>query len=373
MSPPVQYHYNKFPPSDIDWSRLIPLLGPASAALARYNGTIAAIQNTSVLLTPLTTQEAVLSSKIEGTQATMGEVLEYEAEGDSQDLSIERKADINEVLNYRQAMWHALDLLDELPLCQRVIKESHRVLLSGVRGQGKSPGEYRRIPNWIGPAGCEIDNAKFVPISADKLPEAMNKWENFIHEEAPDRLVQLAFLHAEFEAIHPFLDGNGRLGRMCVPLFMFKTGLIHKPMFYISAFFEKNRDEYYERLLSISRDNDWTGWCEFFLLAVTVQAQKNQQKASDILYLYETKKTQFVDLTHSQYSIHALDFIFARPIFKSSHFTKNNDIPTPTAKRILNVLRKNELLITIRPSSGRRSAIYAFPELINTAEGHNVF
>ena len=364
MSAPAQYHYNKFPPSDIEWARLIPLLGPANAALARYDGTLAAMQNTSILLTPLMTQEAVLSSKIEGTQSTMGEVLEYEVENDSQILSQERKADINEILNYRQAMWHALKLLDKLPLCQRVIKESHRVLLAGVRGHGKSLGEYRKISNWIGPPGCEIDKAKFVPISADKLPEAMNKWEKFIYEDTPDRLVQLAFIHAEFEAIHPFLDGNGRLGRMFVPLFMFKMGLIHKPMFYISAFFEKNRDEYYESLLSISRDNDWTGWCEFFLRAVTVQAKRNQQKASDILQLYETKKTQFVDLTHSQFSIHALDFIFARPIFKSSHFTQNNDIPAPTAKRILNILRENQFLITIRPASGRRSAIYAFPELI---------
>jgi len=373
MSAPVQYHYNKFPPDNIEWQRLIPLLGPANAALARYDGTLAAIQNPSILLTPLTTQEAVLSSKIEGTQATMGEVLEYEAESDSQDLSQERKADINEVLNYRQAMWHALDLLEKLPLCQRVIKESHRVLLDSVRGHGKSPGEYRKIPNWIGQPGCAIDNAKFVPISADKLQDAMHKWENYIHEDAPDRLVQLAFIHAEFEALHPFLDGNGRLGRMCVPLFMFKTGLIHTPMFYISAFFEKNRDEYYERLLSISRDNDWTGWCEFFLQAVIVQAQNNQQKASDILQLYETKKIQLVGLTHSQYSIHALDFMFAHPIFKSSHFTQNTDIPTPTAKRILNVLRENKLLLTIRSASGRRSAIYAFSELINTAEGHDIF
>lgn len=346
---------------------------PGKCCFSKIRWDFSAIQNNSILLTPLTTQEAVLSSKIEGTQATMGEVLEYEAESDSSDLSQERKADINEVLNYRQAMWHALDLLEKLPLCQRVIKKTHSVLLDSVRGHGKSPGEYRKIPNWIGPPGCEFDDAKFVPISADKLQDAMNKWENYIHDDAPDRLVQLAFVHAEFEAIHPFLDGNGRLGRMCVPLFLFKTGLIHTPMFYISAFFEKNRDEYYERLLSISRDNDWTGWCEFFLHAVTVQAQNNQQKASDILKLYETKKTQFVDLTHSQYSIHALDFIFARPIFKSSHFTQNTDIPTPTAKRILNILRENKLLLTIRPASGSRSAIYAFPELINTAEGHDIF
>jgi Fic family protein len=221
MPDPVSYHYDKFPPQNIDWSRLIPLIGPANAALARYDATLEVIPNAALLLSPLTTQEAVLSSRIEGTQATMGEVLEYEAEGDSQDLPIERKEDINEVLNYWQAMRHAVELLEELPLCQRVIKEAHRILLNSVRGHGKAPGEYRQIPNWIGPPGCLIEEARYVPISADRLPEGMSTWERYIHEEVPDRLVQLAIIHAEFEAIHPFLDGNGRIGRMFVPLFMF--------------------------------------------------------------------------------------------------------------------------------------------------------
>jgi Fic family protein len=372
MASPVQYHYGKFPPANIDWTRLLPLIGPASAALARYDGTLAAIPNALVLLSPLTTQEAVLSSKIEGTQTTMGEVLEFEAEGDTEKISQERKADINEVLNYRKAMWHAVDLLKELPLCQRVIKEAHRVLLSGVRGNGKAPGEYRRTPNWIGPPGCELEDAKFVPISPEQLQDAMSKWEKYIHEKTQDDLVKLSIIHAEFEAIHPFLDGNGRLGRMCVPLFMNKIGLIHAPMFYISAFFEKNRDEYYERLLAISRDDDWTGWCEFFLKAVMNQAHENQVRASEILRLYEDKKKLMVDLTHSQYSIHALDFIFSRPIFKSSDFSRINEIPASTAKRILAVLRDNNILTTISEAKGRRSAVFAFRKLINIAEGRDV-
>ncbi|MFZ5906090.1 MAG: Fic family protein [Nitrospirota bacterium] len=372
MKRPVQYHYGKFPPSNIDWSRLIPLLGPASAALARYDGTLVAIPNVDILLSPLITQEAVLSSRIEGTQATMGEVLEYEAEGESQDIPLERKADINEVLNYRKAMWHAIKLLKDLPLCQRIVKEAHRVLLAGVRGQGKSPGEYRTIPNWIGPPGCTIEDATFVPISAAQLLDGMARWEKYIHEDAPDRLVQLAIIHAEFEAIHPFLDGNGRLGRMCVPLFMSKIGLIQAPMFYISAFFEKHREEYYDRLLAISRDDAWTEWCMFFLYAVTEQAKNNQHKVSEILKLYERKKDQIVEITHSQYSIHALDFIFSRPIFKSTDFVKIQEIPDPTAKRILSILRDNSILKTLRESKGRRAAIYAFPELIAITEGHNI-
>ncbi len=222
----VHYHLGGFPPAELDWAQLIPLLGPASAAVARYDGTLAAIPNAAVLLSPLTTQEAVLSSRIEGTQATMGEVLEFEAEGDTPGLSEERRNDIHEVLNYRAAMRMAEKMLEDLPLSQRVIREAHKVLLSGVCGHGKSPGEYRRIPNWIGPPGCTIDEARFVPISADKLPDAMSRWERYVHDDAADRLVQLALLHAEFEAMHPFLDGNGRLGRMLVPLFMWQNASV---------------------------------------------------------------------------------------------------------------------------------------------------
>jgi Fic family protein len=369
----VQYHLGQFPPVELDWSQLIPLLGPSSAAVARYDGTLAAIPNAAVLLSPLTTQEAVLSSRIEGTQATMGEVLEFEAEGDTPGLSDERRADIHEVLNYRAAMRQAEKMLAELPLSLRVISEAHKVLLAGVRGQGKAPGEYRRIPNWIGPAGCTVEHARFVPISADKLPDAMSAWERFIHDDAADRLVQLALLHAEFEALHPFLDGNGRLGRMLVPLFMWQTGLIQRPMFYVSAFLEAHRDEYYERLLAVSRDGDWTGWCRFFLGALKTQAEENQQKAAAILGLYERMKREVADLTRSQYAIHALDWLFERPIFKSSDFVASAGIPEPTAKRIVPALREAGILRVLVEASGRRAATLCFPALLNIAEGREAF
>lgn len=369
----VQYHLGQFPPTKLDWSRLIPLLGPSAAAVARYDGTLAAIPNATLLLSPLTTQEAVLSSRIEGTQATMGEVLEFEAEGDSPGLSDERRADIYEVLNYRKAMRQAEGMLADLPLSQRVIRETHKVLLSGVRGQSKAPGEYRRIPNWIGTPGCTIDEARFVPISADKLPDAMGIWEQFIHSSATDRLVQLALLHAEFEALHPFLDGNGRLGRMLIPLFMWQNDLIQRPMFYVSAFLEAHRDEYYERLLAISREGDWTGWCCFFLNALKVQAEENQEKAVSILKLYEQMKLTVSQAIRSQYAIHTLDWIFGRPIFKSSDFITSAGIPEPTAKRIIPILRNAGVLRVMQEPRGRRAATLCFPELLNLAEGRNVF
>ena len=194
----VHYHLGAFPPPVLDWPVLLPLIGPANAALARYAGLIDAIAGANVLLSPLTVQEAVLSSRIEGTQATMGEVLEMEAEGGPLDESTPKKADIREVINYRAALHEGTRLLDELPLSQRLVKQMHRVLMQGVRGRTKDPGEYRRIPNWIGPEGCTIEQARFVPVGADQLGDAMQAWEGYLHADAPDVLVHLAIAHAEF-------------------------------------------------------------------------------------------------------------------------------------------------------------------------------
>ncbi|MGM0417691.1 MAG: Fic family protein [Thermodesulfobacteriota bacterium] len=370
----IHYHDGKFPPKQLDWERLIPLIGPANAAIAHYDGLLSAIPNAAVLLSPLRTQEAVLSSKIEGTQATIGEVLEYEAGENSGRVSERKRNDIQEVLNYRKAMLHAMKMLEKYPVSQRVILETHGVLLNSVRGHGKSPGEYRKIPNWIGPPGCTIDNVRFVPISAEKIPEAMSTLEKYINSyDVADKLIQLAVIHAEFEALHPFLDGNGRLGRMLVPLFLWQSGLISQPMFYISEYFESNRDEYYDKLLDVSANESWSSWCEFFLNAVINQAKMNTKKASDILKLYNDKKTELVDLTRSQYSILALDWIFEKPIFKSSDFVESSGIPEPTARRIINVFRDKNIITTLEEASGRRSAVYGFADLLNIAEGRIVF
>ena len=232
---------------------------------------------------------------------------------------------------------------------------------------------YRRIPNWIGPPGCTIEEARFVPISAEKLPDAMGAWEKYLHATAPDRLVQLAVIHAEFEAMHPFLDGNGRLGRMLVPLFLYQAKLIKQPMFYVSAYLESHRDEYYNRLLAVSRNNDWSGWCAFFLQVVRIQAEENLAKAQAILDLYNRMKARFTELTRSQYAIHALDWVLERPIFKSSDFVHSAKIPKPTAQRILTLLKTEGILREIQPGSGRRAAILAYSKLLNIAEGHDVF
>lgn len=351
----VTYRLGGFPPPQLDWQKLIPLLGPANASLARYDGLLEGIPNPAVLLSPLSSQEAVLSSRIEGTQATLAEVLEFEADAEASTLPQERRDDIREVQNYRQAMRQAVELLD--------------TLLSGVRGNDKAPGEFRKIPNWIGPRGCTIEDARFVPISADKLDAAMGSWESFIHAEFPDRLVRLAIVHAEFESLHPFLDGNGRIGRMVLPLFLWQAGILRMPYFYLSAYFEANKDSYVERLLAISRDGDWTGWCRYFLEAVQAQAIQNQERATQILALYESLKPAVQEATHSQYAVAALDWIFSTPTFRATDFEKHAGIPVPTAKRILRLLENAEILAVIREASGRRPRVLCLEQLLAVAEG----
>lgn len=196
----------------------------------------------------------------------------------------------------------------------------------------------------------------------------MSRWERYLHENTPDRLVQLAIVHAEFESLHPFLDGNGRIGRMILPLFLFDQKLLHAPMFYLSEYLEANRQEYYDRLLA-SRDDDWTAWCEFFLHALTRQANQNEAKVRQILDLYQKRKDWIVSKTHSQHAIRALDFLFGSPIFTSTNFIEGAMIPAASARRILNILSDHKLLKTLRRGSGRRGATFAFAELLNITEG----
>ncbi len=369
----VHYHSGKFPPSvdSLDMARLLPLIGPANAAVARYDGMLHGIPDADVLLSPLMAQEAVLSSKIEGTQATLGEVLGFEAAEETATGS--KRDDIQEVLNYRRAMRSAMELLKSLPLSQRLIRNTHEVLLDGVRGTNKTPGEYRRVQNWIGPAGTQLEGARFVPPTPEQVPDLMSEWERYVHGNAPDKLLQLAILHAEFEAIHPFLDGNGRIGRLLVPLFLMTKGLLSSPSFYVSGYLEARREEYYDRLLAVSRDDDWTGWCEFFLRALTAQARTNEEKTKAVQDLYNEKKNWIVEQTHSQYAVSALDWFFTRPIFKTTDFIRSAGIPRATAERITREIRDGGMLREVRPNSGRQAAILAFTELLNIAEGKDVF
>lgn len=371
--PQARYRFDDFPPQQLDWPRLIPLLGPAAAAIARFDGMLTAIQNADVLLSPLMTQEAVLSSRIEGTQATMGEVLEFEVTARVTATDQRRQADIVEVLNYRRAVRHAENLLAALPLSMRVVLEVHGVLLDGARGSNKRPGQLRKTANWIGAAGCPIEEADFVPATVRELPAAMSRWERYLHADAPDSLIQLALIHAEFEAIHPFLDGNGRLGRMLVPLFLWQRGLIGQPYFYMSSYLEAHRPLYYEHLRRISSHGDWTGWCEFFLKGLRHQGDANRAKAAAIVSLYERLKPQVIQLTRSQYAVPLLDQLFAMPIFELKSLIKDVDVTDATARRIVAELERAGIVNVLSSGTGRRSNVYFFGELLNIAEGRDVF
>ncbi|MDD9994594.1 MAG: Fic family protein [Dehalococcoidia bacterium] len=364
------YHLGKFPPKNLDWARLVPAIGRAHSAVAAYGAMLESIPNTNVLISPLATQEAVYSNRIEGTQTTLTQVLTFQADEDHPVDDPVKRQDAYEVVNYRKALDSATRQMEQIPLSLRLIRDAHRILMSGVRGQDKTPGEYRRIPNsvWIGPPGSTIETADFVPCPVDYLSDAMDVWEKFIHSDEPDPLVQLAIVHAEFESIHPFLDGNGRLGRLIVPLFMVSKGLLEAPHFYISGYLDLHRDEYYSRLLMVSRDDDWTGWSEFFLSAVAEQANNNLRKARSILSLYDDLKEWMVDETRSQYSVRALDWIFAKPIFRSSDFVRNSGIPVATASRILKILRDSEMLVVLTEARGRRPALLALGMLLSLAE-----
>lgn len=240
----------------------------------------------------------------------------------------------------------------------------------GRAGQRQGAGP---IPNYIGVYGRPLEEARFVSIAPEELQAGMDRWEKYLHESTQDGLVQLALIHAEFESLHPFLDGNGRIGRMLIPLYLADRKLLQSPMFYLSEYLEANRQEYYDRLLAVSRDGDWTGWCWFFLEALQRQALTNEGKARKILDLYQRRKDWFVNLTHSQYAIRALDWFFSKPIFKTPDFVACADIPKPTAERIARLVKENGMLREVEPGRGRRPTVLAFSELLNIAEGRDVF
>jgi len=319
---PVIYHLGAFPPQNLDWARMVPLIGKANAALARYDGLVTAIPNAAILLSPLITQEAVLSSKIEGTNVTMGEVLEIEAGGDG-DVGQPKREDAEEIRSYRRALSFAAAALADRSLSQHLLREAHALLMDGVRGRDKAPGSFRNEQNWIGAQGCTIEQASFVPIPQEHLAAGLDDWSRFVSSpDEPDPLVQLAVVHAEFEALHPFKDGNGRLGRMVIPLFLYERRILSGPNFYMSGYLKARREQYIQAMRAISRDGAWTEWCIFFLEGLIEQASENQTKAQSILELYQRMSRVVAELTHSQHSGRAVDFLFSRPVFSSTHLRK---------------------------------------------------
>jgi Fic family protein len=357
----------------LDWESLIPGIGAANRALASFNGALYGMPNAELLLSPLTTQEAVLSSKIEGTLATFGEVLKFEA--GEEPKQEERRLDIQEILNYRTALQVAEQELRARPFNLNLLLDLHGVLLDSVRGRDKARGRFRTVQNWIGRPGSSIQEATYIPPEPSRLGPLLDNWEKYYHADRPDPLVQLAMIHGQFEVIHPFMDGNGRLGRILIPLFLFEKGLLSRPVFYLSAYIEEHKDEYTSALgaLSSRQDQAWNRWVEFFLKALTQQAQKNLDAARRIIDLYERSKTQIIGITHSQYAVPLLDLLFERPVFSPAQFERNPRLPSKQMiMSLLGRLKEAGILVVTRESSGRRPQILAFAELVNLCEGRDV-
>lgn len=367
------YAPDALPLANLDYRLLLPLVGQANAALARYDGLLQGIPNPAVMLSPLTTQEAVLSSKIEGTQATVDEVLQQEAglikEG-------EKYKDIQEISNYRTALFSAREYLKDYPIRLGFVRELHRLLMNSVRGQDKTPGEFRLEQNWIGKHGCTIKEASFVPPNPMQLPDHLQAWERYLDCDDVDFLLQTAVVHAQFELLHPFKDGNGRIGRILIPLFLYQKRALSQPMFYLSEYLETNRQAYYFHLKAISTEGDWNGWIAFFLKAIAVQAAQNSERVAAIQNLYAEMKQAIQETTHSQYTVNLLDAIFTKPIFRSSDLAQqlHSDfgIHEKTTPGLLRQLKRAGILREMQPGSGRRSAVLCFPRLVNLAEGRAV-
>src|SRR5882724_9116680 len=359
----------ELPIKKVQWEPLIPLIGAANRSIAQYEGVLYGVPNPAVLLSPLTTQEAVLSSKIEGTQATLGEVLKFEAGEKPEEES--RRQDIQEIINYRRALTAAEQELKTRPFNLNLLLRLHQILLEGVRGENKARGKFRKTQNWIGAPGSPIEKAQFVPPEPLLITGYLDNWEKYYHAERPDVLVQLAVVHAQFEIIHPFLDGNGRLGRILIPLFLFEKKILFRPMFYLSEYLEQNRDEYVSRLRALGGGSrGWNQWIEFFLRALDEQARKNAAKARAIMNCYAKLKQQLIAVTHSQFAVPLLDQIFARPIFQSNSLQFSH--PRPSRQAISSYLRKLReagILKVVREGGGRRGQVLALAELVNLCEG----
>jgi Fic family protein len=363
---------DKLPILEVKWEPLIPFIGRANRSLAQFDGVLYGLPNPEILLAPMATQEAVLSSRIEGTQATFGEVLRFDA--GEEPTSESKRLDIQEIRNYRRALQFAEGSLSRRPFNLNLLLELHSMLLDSVRGRNKARGEFRRTQNWIGPPGCAVEQADFVPPKWEILAEFLDNWEKYYHMDRPDPLVQLAVVHAQFEILHPFLDGNGRIGRLIIPVFLFEKKILSRPMFYLSSFLEAHREEYILRLRQLGTSSDaWNNWIAFFLTAIIEQSATNATKSRQILDLYERLKKQVLEITRSQFAVPLLDRIFERPIFQTGHLDNLPNSPSkPTVNTLLVSMKDHGILKILREGSGRRGQVFVFAELVNLCEGRQV-
>lgn len=352
----------KLPPN-IEYKPLIRALGEAHSALGELNGLLLKnVLGSALLIGPLLTKEAVLSSRIEGTQATLEDVFHYEARADQKKPA--KDNDIKEIINYRRVLNFSLGDLKDSPINQEFIKKVHYYLLDSVRGSDKDRGQFRKSKVFIGPPGISIEEASYIPPDPALLPGLMNNWEDYVNSNLEsDLLVQIGIAHYQLEAIHPFRDGNGRVGRLLIPLFLYKRDILSAPMLYISEYFEKNRRDYYDLLKGVTERGQWNEWLKFFLLALITESLKTRSSILKISDLYERLKKRIV-AANSVYAIDLLDLAFESPVL--SYVKIKGKLKTKNPQTIYNLIGKlADLKILYEEPGRKRNRIFVFKELLD--------
>ena len=293
----------------------------------------------------------------------MDEILKYEANHQNGDSTENVRSEVIETILYQRSLKLAQQaMIDSYPISQSMIKSLHQKLLFFGRGAGKSPGEFKREQNYL--ADRINQKVLFVPISPEKLQDGLDELFAYIEKSTDTSLLKAAISHLEFEALHPFEDGNGRIGRMLITLMLWQAKTISEPHFYISAYFEENKDRYIDTMRQVSVTGDWNDWCLFFLEAVESQAISNLTIAENIRTLYEDKKKIFVEILSSKWAVTALDFVFTNPVFRNNTFTSQSGIPPATAARFTRAMIENDILLTLEEAAGRKPALYSFESLL---------
>ncbi len=336
------------PPIKMD-SEMQTLLSMADRKLGRLDGITEILPNPDLFVAMYVKKEALISSQIEGTQASLVDILDTDnTEG------IEKNNDIADVVNYVAAMDYGLKRLETLPISLRLIREIHAKLIKGVRGSTKNPGEFRKTQNWIGPKGCTLQTASFVPPSVPNMIDSMSDLENFIHnDEYIPPLLKIAMIHAQFETIHPFLDGNGRMGRLLITFWLCEQKILSQPLLYLSYYFKKNRTEYYDRLMDVRFKGAWEEWIKFFLNGVAEVADEATQTAKRILELKEDISHKIADESMGNNAQRLLDYLFYSPVITRNDIVEKFGISSPTAGDLIESFCNIGVLKDVTPDKKR--------------------
>ena len=349
-------------PPPLSWDQpLAVTLSEADRAVGRLAGAGRRLPNPHLLIRPFVRKEAVLSSRIEGTQATLGELLAAEA-GAAVDRSPE---DLREVGNYVVALEYGLERLGTLPVSLRLVRELPERLMRGVRGDVATPGEFRHSQNWIGPPGCALGDATYVPPPPTELMTCLDAWERFLHDDSVPPLIHAALVHSQFEAIHPFLDGNGRVGRLLITLQLVGRNIIPSPLLYLSAYFEATREEYYARLLGVTERGEWDEWLNYFLRGVVMQAEDALYRIQRIDDLFARWRYELAS-GRSRFPERVLDLLVENPFWTVSSLASRLDVAYTTAQRAVD--RLESLGIVSRVGEARRNRVYCAVDVLDILE-----